>query len=92
MKGTVDDDIWALNCVTAMDTSGDVPGDYVTLVQDRHKLVHTFRYATVEPPRPKKRGIKYFHTACGQKVSYGEFRRLGPRSRRLFYTCVSCAR
>jgi hypothetical protein len=66
--------------------------DYVTLVREKHKLVHFSTYATIEPPRPKKKGIWYLHTGCGKKIPRGEFKTLGDRSKRRFYTCVKCAR
>lgn len=65
--------------------------DYVTLTIEKYRLVHVSTYATVEPPRPKKKGIWYLHTSCGRKVPRGQFKTLGDRSKRQFATCVRCA-
>jgi hypothetical protein len=66
--------------------------NYVTLASEKHKLVHFTTYATIEPPRPKKKGIFYVHSACGKKFRRGEYKTLGDRSKRRFCTCIKCAR
>lgn len=69
-----------------------VTRDYVTLAVEKHKVVHYTTYATIEPPAPKKKGIFYVHSGCGKKFRRGEYKTLGPRSKRRFYTRVKCAR
>lgn len=65
---------------------------FVTFDRDKHKLVHVGVYGTIEPPRPKKKGIFYLHAACGAKIARGAFKTLGERSRRKYVTCLRCAR
>lgn len=63
----------------------------VTLVSERHKLVHVALYGTMEGPSPKKKQIFHLHFGCGAKSPRGEFERLGERTRRV-PTCLGCAR
>ena len=63
----------------------------ITLAIEKHKLVHVTTYATIEPPRPKKKGVFYVHCACGKKIARGAYKTLGSRSRRV-PSCIRCIR